>query len=103
MTTPECVCGLENIQKGFVRTDCTVHVLNPVKYDNEFRYVRVNTPHRPDRTDDVAQWIRKTRDGYQEKTAEWYALDFLLDDYRLHADVGKPLSVEVHEGRHPDA
>lgn len=48
--------------------------------------------HQPARGDAVAVWLRGRRDTYARDTAEWTALDFVLDDYRLHADVGEPLS-----------
>lgn len=58
--------------------------------------------HRPDRNSDVAAWIRSHRDrninGYKlYDTGRYDALDDLLDDYRLHADTGTPLSEEAQE------
>jgi hypothetical protein len=55
-------------------------------------------PHVPHRGDDVAEWVKRRRDEYAQHGAssdEWTALDDLLDDYRLHADTGTPLSEDV--------
>jgi hypothetical protein len=50
----------------------------------------------PRRGDEVERWIKRERDTYNqysagEDGAAWFALDDLLDDYRLHADTGTPL------------
>ena len=47
--------------------------------------------HRPDRASDVAAWLKRRRDTFDRGTNGWYALDDLLDAYRLHADTGTPL------------
>lgn len=58
-------------------------------------------PHRAKRGDEIEAWIKRTRDEYsllwtQNRQAdEWTALDNLLDDYRLHADEGTPLSSDA--------
>lgn len=57
----------------------------------------VNVPHRDD---EVAAWLKRMRDRDWCQDA-WYAIDMLLDDYRLHADTGTPLSEEV-VGPHGD-
>jgi hypothetical protein len=54
--------------------------------------------HRPDRDSDVAAWIKRVRDEYPPRTPHWLTLDDLLDDYRLHADVGTPLSEVADDG-----
>ncbi len=47
----------------------------------------------PERGDTVAEWIKRQRDEYPARLSdEWYTLDRLLDDYRLHADCGTPLT-----------
>jgi hypothetical protein len=54
----------------------------------------------PERHDDVDRWIKRYRDNWERwggRTAEWYALDDLLDDYRRHADTGTPLDQDVSE------
>jgi hypothetical protein len=52
---------------------------------------------------EVEAWIKRTRDGSvlsdKAKTAEWYALDALLDDFRDHVYTGTPLDEEIE----PDA
>jgi hypothetical protein len=48
---------------------------------------------RPERGDDVEAWIRRWRDMLDGD--RWIAVDSMLDDYRLHADTGTPLSGEV--------
>lgn len=57
--------------------------------------------HQPYRGDDVEVWIRRERDKYKDfryydicANASYFALDNLLDDYRLHADTGVPLLSE---------
>jgi hypothetical protein len=49
-------------------------------------------PALPRRGDAVETWIKRTRDQFPETAVDWQALDDLLDDYRLHADCGVPLS-----------
>jgi hypothetical protein len=64
----------------------------------------------PERNDNVAQWLKRFRDnyakdGYASTGTDYYrysALDDLLDDYRLHANVGQPLHVDVIEGSFDD-
>lgn len=58
----------------------------------------------PRRGDEVEAWIKRTRDSYCSPGLEyegcgqaWYALDDLLDDYRLHADTGTSLDAEAAE------
>lgn len=54
---------------------------------------------RPRRDDEVAAWIKRHRDEYAgQGFGEWESLNSLLDDYRLHADTGTPLSERVDEG-----
>lgn len=62
--------------------------------------------HRPERGDEIEAWIKAVRDGHLStgpdgRTEAWYALDDLLDDYRLHADTGTPMLEEV-QGPHPE-
>lgn len=57
----------------------------------------------PRRDDQVAAWIKRRRDAYdQQHDVQWDVLDELLDDYRLHADAGVPLDQHVCEGGTPD-
>lgn len=56
----------------------------------------------PSRDDDVAAWIKARRDEHEDRYGrypEWYAIDALLDQYRLHADTGTPLGEHVCEGK----
>jgi hypothetical protein len=58
---------------------------------------------RPRRGDAFEAWLKTERDSYGSHAAndrEMYdILDNLLDQYRLHADMGVPLSGHVCEGR----
>lgn len=59
--------------------------------------------HRPNRDDDVAGWLKRQRDKYRRmgevlESQIHLAIDDLLDDYRLHADTGTPLSEEALDG-----
>lgn len=49
-------------------------------------------PHQPHRGSDVEAWLRQYRDQFPKLTTAWYALDDLLDEYRLRADVGRTLT-----------
>jgi hypothetical protein len=55
------------------------------------------TEHMPRRGSDVEQWIKRFRDAYIPGMSAWIALDDLLDDYRLRADLGTPLDQPVKE------
>lgn len=56
---------------------------------------------RPKRGDEVEAWLKRQRDSYDQSNGYGYsayrALDFALDEYRLHADTGTPLSEEINE------
>lgn len=53
----------------------------------------------PRRGDQFEQWLKAQRDEYEQTTsAQWRALDEVLDTYRLHADTGTPLDQHVCEG-----
>src|ERR1035441_10568653 len=43
---------------------------------------------RPMRGDDVEAWIKRRRDELPRNLDEWDTLDYLLDNYRLHAGQG---------------
>lgn len=53
-------------------------------------------PYQPKRNDEVATWIKAKRDEHGPGW-RWGELDNLLDDYRLHADTGTPLTSDVDE------
>lgn len=61
-------------------------------------------PHKAKRGDEVEAWIKRARNQVTSGTPlgdempGWNELDDLLDDYRLHADTGRPLSEEDHDG-----
>jgi hypothetical protein len=50
-------------------------------------------PHVPMRGSDVEAWIKANRDSYGSDWPEWFALDLLLDNYRLKADTGASLEL----------
>jgi hypothetical protein len=52
---------------------------------------------QPRRGDAVETWLKAQRDEYREQTDDWFHLDELLDQYRLHADTGTPLDQHVCE------
>lgn len=57
--------------------------------------------HRPQRGDDVDEWVKRNRDFYRATNVNvdgYTVLDNLLNDYRLHADTGMPLSEEARDG-----
>jgi hypothetical protein len=47
--------------------------------------------HQPRRGDEVDAFIKTARDKYDYQSPQWYALDDLLDDYRLCAYTATPL------------
>ena len=49
------------------------------------------------RDDAVAQWLKRRRDEIDPQSCSWWDIDFMLDDYRLHADTGTPLSADVKQ------
>lgn len=56
----------------------------------------------PQRGDVTEAWLKEKRDEYVFGTGEWWTLDVLLNEYRLHADTGTPLNEHVCEGSHCD-
>lgn len=59
-------------------------------------------PDQPIRGDAVEAWLKQQRDRHLDdygRNPEWYALDDLLDTYRLHADTRTPLNEHICEGR----
>jgi hypothetical protein len=59
-------------------------------------------PPVPRRGDAVEAWLRAERDQHEDhygRTPSWYAVDDVLDRYRLHADTGTALTEHVCEGR----
>lgn len=62
--------------------------------------LRAEQPHQARRGDEVEAWLKRHRDAYPDTSIAWIKIDGLLDDYRLHADTGTPLSGEVDEETH---
>ena len=59
-------------------------------------------PHMPRRGDAFEQWLKAQRDQREDnygRTPAWWALDGLLDTYRLHADTRTPLDQHACEAR----
>lgn len=56
-------------------------------------------PHRARRDSDVEAWIKAAREEHPTYEV-WHAFDELLDDYRLHADTGTPLTEHACEGQY---
>lgn len=52
-----------------------------------------------ERGDPVEAWLKRKRDEYTWES--WHIIDDLLDDYRLHADTGTPLSDGVRKQEEP--
>ena len=70
-------------------------------------YVGPDT-HTPMRGDKFEAWIKWWRDQHitdevGPRHPAWTAIDAMLDDYRMHADTGTPLSEEVEEPGGTDA
>lgn len=45
----------------------------------------------PRRDDEVARWLKAKRNQFPKYSMQWYAVDIVLDEWRLRADVGAPL------------
>lgn len=58
-----------------------------------------DTETRPARGDQFEAWLKAQRDEFARGDSPWPVLDYLLDNYRLHADTGTPLDEHVCEGR----
>ncbi|MFE2384473.1 hypothetical protein [Streptomyces misionensis] len=59
----------------------------------------VPQPVLPARGDQFEAWLKTQRDNYRPRSSAWNELDYLLDQYRLHADTGTPLTEHVCEGQ----
>lgn len=56
--------------------------------------------HQAKRGDEVEAWLKRLRDQHHNQASgytgdPWWLLDDALEDYRLHADTGTPLSEDV--------
>lgn len=56
----------------------------------------------PRRGDQFEQWLKAQRDEFERGDSVWPVLDYLLDEYRLHADTGTPLDQHACEGGNVD-
>jgi hypothetical protein len=57
----------------------------------------------PERGDAVDLWLKAARDDWagdmgDPRPPQWFVIDHLLDDYRLHADTGTPLDQHACDG-----
>lgn len=55
----------------------------------------------PGRDDEVAAWLREKREQYAGSpslSSSFYAVDALLDEWKLRADTGLKLTDEIPEG-----
>jgi hypothetical protein len=80
---------------GFTAIDGLTVIASPLARPADAGLATGSLPHQPQRGGDVEAWIKQRRDEYRPSSTDWTALDRLLDDYRLHADTGTPLSGEV--------
>jgi hypothetical protein len=55
----------------------------------------------PQRGDEVERWLKAFRDGLSPVSDDWHTVDWLLDNYREHADTGTPLDAVVNRGPAP--
>ncbi len=54
----------------------------------------------PEHDDAVAAWLARRRDEYKDVDG-YLAVDWLLDDYKAHADTDLPLGQEIPERNEP--
>jgi hypothetical protein len=59
---------------------------------------KLTEPFKPQRNDEVAEWLKRKRDDFEPHSLIHMTIDQLLDDYRLHADTGTPLEFNVDDG-----
>lgn len=65
---------------------------------------RISGPLLPHRDDEVVVWLREQRRQYEGSPAfasGYNAIDGLLDDYKLRADLGKSLSDVISPATEP--
>lgn len=78
------------------------------KADATVMYGQDGTAHQPVRGSDIDTWIKAARDVIHPKAGlgdqgAWWALDDLLNDYRLRADTGATLTADPADlGPNPD-
>lgn len=59
-------------------------------------------PPLPRRGDHVEAWLKKQRDEFERGDSVWPILDYVVDQYRLHADTRTPLDQHCCEGGNVD-
>jgi hypothetical protein len=57
---------------------------------------------QPRRGDPVEAWLKGQRDEFEYGDSVWPILDYVLDQYRLHADTSTPLDEHCCEGGNVD-
>lgn len=67
---------------------------NPVTPDDT-SHAQCVKPHEPRRDDDVAEWLKEKRDAHRPHSEGWEWMDWILDEYRLRADLGKNLTDDL--------
>ncbi len=50
--------------------------------------------HLPMRGDGVEAWLKRHRDAFDDEDARHFAIDEMLDDYRLHSDEGRVMEAD---------
>lgn len=95
--------GVDRIGLAKLLLDAIFPAPTPLSEDDIARVFDVPAAmlsHVPRRDSDVAAWIKRHRDdGLYPEGVAWHVIDSLLEDYRLHADTGTPLSQDV-QGPH---
>lgn len=101
-----CKSGIEHTGLHHCAHCGTVHLVKRVGIEYSPLYMepsQVLTPthHQPHRDDAVARWLKAKRDkaGAAQHEYAYHIIDWLLDDYREHADTGTPLDATVERGK----
>lgn len=99
----EGTCPTEHaVRRDMVTETETERILRQMISEMQPHYNRaMSGEFQPRRDDAVAAWLKSRRDEYTRNEVDdvngWFVLDNLLDDYRLHADTGAPLSTPTDE------
>ncbi|MEU8035688.1 hypothetical protein [Streptosporangium sp. NPDC049078] len=100
IATKKCWCEYVDIGVGSQRVtndpECPVHSEAGAAGHYLVALIPVAKRHAQ-RGDAVEAWIKAKRDAHVKESGYWWALDRLLDEYRLHADYGTPLDKELSE------
>jgi len=89
----------EVVSNKFIPTG-TAYLINPADVITLPVSLKEFLPHTPKRGSDVERYIKSERDSYDESLEPmcWEALDNLLDDYQIRADLGLELNDPLSEG-----